>query len=224
MLDTIAEKFGRLDVLVANAGINPVYGPLVDMELDAARKIFDVNVLGTLAWVQDAVHHNGLNFRENRGRVVAISSVAGQVPSEGIGFYGISKAAVSHLTKTLAVELGPDIRVNAVAPAVVKTKFATALYEGREEEVASAYPVKRLGTPEDIAGAVAYLASEDADWITAQVLTADGVSSPPVAAPETEAEPAAERRLPVAGSPNLGRHRTSAPESRSPSDTSLDGK
>ncbi|HHX48391.1 MAG TPA: SDR family oxidoreductase [Brevibacterium sp.] len=174
VFDTIAQKFGRLDVLVANAGINPVYGPLVDIELDAARKIFDVNVLGTLAWVQDAVHHEGLKFRENKGRVVTLSSVAGQVPSEGIGFYGISKAAVSHLTKTLAVELGPDIRVNAVAPAVVKTKFATALYEGREEQVASAYPVKRLGTPEDIAGAVAYLASDDADWITAQVLTADG--------------------------------------------------
>jgi NAD(P)-dependent dehydrogenase (short-subunit alcohol dehydrogenase family) len=174
VFDTIAEKFGRLDVLVANAGINPVYGPVVDMELDAARKILEVNVLGTLAWVQDAVHHEGVKFRENRGKVVAISSVAGQVPSEGIGLYGISKAAVSHLTKTLAVELGPDIRVNAVAPAVVKTKFATALYEGREEEVASAYPVKRLGVPEDIAAAVADLASEDASWITAQVLTADG--------------------------------------------------
>lgn len=174
VFDTTAERFGRLDVLVANAGINPVYGPLVDIELDAARKIFDVNVLGTLAWVQDAVRHEGLSFRENKGRVVAISSVAGQNPSSGIGFYGISKAAVSHLTKTLAVELGPDIRVNAVAPAVVKTKFATALYEGREDEVAVAYPVGRLGTPEDIAGAVAYFASGDADWITAQVLTADG--------------------------------------------------
>lgn len=172
--DTIAEKFGRLDVLVTNVGINPVYGPLIDLDLDAARKILDVNVLGTLAWVQGAYHHESLNFRENRGRVVSISSVAEQVPSPGISFYGISKAAVSHLTKSLAVELGPDIRVNAVAPAVVKTNFATTLYEGREEEVASTYPAKRLGTPEDIAGAVAYLASSDADWITAQVLTADG--------------------------------------------------
>ena len=172
--NTIAEKFGRLDVLVTNVGINPVYGPLIDLDLDAARKILDVNVLGTLAWVQGAYHHESLNFRENKGRIVSISSVAGQVPSPGISFYGISKAAVSHLTKSLAVELGPDIRVNAVAPAVVKTDFATALYEGREEEVASAYPAKRLGTPEDIAGAVAYLASSDADWITAQVLTADG--------------------------------------------------
>lgn len=172
--DTIAEKFGRLDVLVTNVGINPVYGPLIDLDLDAARKILDVNVLGTLAWVQGAVHHERLGFRENKGRVVSISSVAGERPSPGISFYGISKAAVSHLTKSLAVELGPDIRVNAVAPAVVKTKFATALYEGREDEVASAYPVGRLGTPEDIAAAVAYLASADADWITAQILTADG--------------------------------------------------
>ncbi|SMX93340.1 NAD(P)-dependent dehydrogenase, short-chain alcohol dehydrogenase family [Brevibacterium sp. 239c] len=172
--DTIAEKFGRLDVLVTNVGINPVYGPLIDLDLDAARKILDVNVIGTLAWVQEAVHHEKLGFRENKGRVVSVSSVAGQVPSPGISFYGISKAAVSHLTKSLAVELGPDIRVNAVAPAVVKTNFATALYEGKEEEVASAYPAKRLGTPEDIAAAVAYLASSDADWITAQVLTADG--------------------------------------------------
>src|SRR5699024_9885290 len=95
----------------------------------------------------------------------SISSVAGERPSPGISFYGISKAAVSHLTKSLAVELGPDIRVNAVAPAVVKTNFATALYEGKEEEVASTYPVRRLGTPEDVAAA---------DWSTAQVLTADG--------------------------------------------------
>ncbi len=174
VFDTIAEKFGRLDVLVTNVGINPVYGPTIDIDLDAARKIFEVNVLGTLAWVQSAVHHEQLGFRQNRGRVVSISSVAGERPSTGIGFYGISKAAVSHLTKTLAVELGPDIRVNAVAPAVVKTNFATALYEGREDEVAAAYPVKRLGTPEDIGAAVAYLASSDAEWITAQVLTADG--------------------------------------------------
>lgn len=172
--DTIAESFGRLDVLVTNVGINPVYGPTIDVDLDAARKILDVNVIGTLAWVQGAVHHEGLHFRENRGRIVSISSVAGQVPSPGIGFYGVSKAAVSHLTRTLAVELGPEIRVNAVAPAVVKTQFAVALYEGREGEVASTYPAGRLGTPEDIGAAVAYLASADAEWITAQVLTADG--------------------------------------------------
>jgi NAD(P)-dependent dehydrogenase (short-subunit alcohol dehydrogenase family) len=174
VFDTIAQKFGRLDVLVTNVGINPVYGPTVDIDLDAARKILDVNVIGTLAWVQEAIRHEGLKFRENKGRILSISSVAGQNPAEGIGMYGISKAAVAHLVKTLAVELGPDIRVNGIAPAVVKTRFATALYEGREAEVTAAYPVGRLGTPEDIGAAAAYLTSSDADWITAQILTADG--------------------------------------------------
>lgn len=174
VFDTIAQRFGQLDVLVTNVGINPVYGETIDIDLDAARKILDVNVLGTLAWVQGAVHHEGLQFRENKGRVVSISSVAGQNPSPGIGFYGVSKSAVAHLVRTLAVELGPDIRVNGIAPAVVKTRFATALYEGREDEVAAQYPVGRLGTPEDIGAAAAYLASGDAEWITAQILTADG--------------------------------------------------
>ncbi|GGQ59074.1 hypothetical protein GCM10010216_21310 [Streptomyces flaveolus] len=86
----------------------------------------------------------------------------------------MSKAAVSHLTRTLAVELGPDVRVNAVAPAVVKTRFARALYEGKEDQVAEDYPMKRLGAPYDIAAAVAYLASDDSSWVTGQVLTVDG--------------------------------------------------
>jgi NAD(P)-dependent dehydrogenase (short-subunit alcohol dehydrogenase family) len=88
--------------------------------------------------------------------------------------YGISKAALIRLTTELAVELGPRVRVNAIAPAVVKTKFATALYEGKEEKVAAAYPLKRLGVPEDIAGAVAFLLSDQASWITGQVLVLDG--------------------------------------------------
>lgn len=174
VLDTVAERFGGLDVLVNNAGINPVYGPLAELDLDAARKVFEVNVLGTLAWVQDVLAHPGTGFRARRGSVVNLSSVTGDTPSPGIGLYGISKAAVSHLTRTLAVELGPEIRVNAVSPAVVKTKFSRALYEGKEDEVAADYPLGRLGTPEDIAGAVTYLASAQASWVTGQILTLDG--------------------------------------------------
>jgi NAD(P)-dependent dehydrogenase (short-subunit alcohol dehydrogenase family) len=174
VLDSVAEKFGGLDILVNNAGINPVYGPLTELDLDAARKVFEVNVLGTLAWVQEAVHHSRLDFRGRRGTVVNLSSVTGDTPSPGIGLYGISKAAVAHLTRTLAVELGPEIRVNAVSPAVVKTKFAQALYEGKEDEVALGYPLGRLGTPKDIASAVTYLASADSAWVTGQVLTLDG--------------------------------------------------
>ncbi|MEV0337093.1 SDR family oxidoreductase, partial [Nocardia sp. NPDC050717] len=129
------------------------------------------NCLAALAWTQQ-VHKAWMG--EHGGSVVNVSSVAGIKPAPGIGFYGASKAMLTYLTQELAVELGPDIRVNAVAPAVVKTKFATALYEGREQEVSSAYPLKRLGVPEDIAGAVTFLLSADAAWITGQLLVVDG--------------------------------------------------
>lgn len=174
VFDAMAERFGQVDILVNNAGINPVYGTLMELDLDAARKISDVNVLATLAWTQDLYRHESLGFAERGGAVVNISSVSGQTPSPGIGFYGISKAAIAHLTRTLGVEMGPKIRVNAVAPAVVKTQFAKALYEGKEDEVAAKYPLQRLGTPEDVAAAVAFLASADASWITAQILNLDG--------------------------------------------------
>lgn len=174
VLDLIAEKLGRLDVLVNNAGINPVYGPLAELEMDAVRKVFDVNVFAGLSWVQKVVAHPQLSFREHHGRIIFLSSVTGNTPAPGIGLYGISKAAVSHLTRTLAVELAPEIRVNAVAPAVVKTNFAAALYEGKEEEVTAQYPLGRLGTPQDIATAAAFLASAESSWITAEVMTLDG--------------------------------------------------
>ncbi|HEY8621676.1 MAG TPA: SDR family oxidoreductase [Dermatophilaceae bacterium] len=165
------EAFGSVDLLVNNTGINPVYGPLVDLDLDAARKIVEVNCLAALSWVQQA-HRAWMG--EHGGAVVNVSSVAGLKPAPGIGFYGASKAMLSHITQELAVELGPGIRVNAVAPAVVKTRFATALYEGREDEVAAAYPLKRLGRPEDIGSVVAFLLSEDAAWVTGQIIVIDG--------------------------------------------------
>ncbi|MGW0638083.1 SDR family oxidoreductase [Nocardia salmonicida] len=163
--------FGSVDLLVNNTGINPVYGPMIEMDLQAARKIIEVNCLAALSWAQQA-HKAWMD--EHGGAVVNVSSVAGVRPSPGIGFYGASKAMLTYITQELAVELGPNIRVNAVAPAVVKTKFATALYEGREQELAETYPLKRLGVPEDIAGAVAFLLSADAAWITGQLLVVDG--------------------------------------------------
>jgi NAD(P)-dependent dehydrogenase (short-subunit alcohol dehydrogenase family) len=165
------EAFGRLDMLVNNTGINPVYGPTLDIDLSAAAKILAVNVLAPLSWTRRA---RDAWMGEHGGSVVNISSVAGLSASPGIGLYGISKAALIRLTTELGAELGPKIRVNAVAPAVVKTKFATVLYEGREDEVASAYPMKRLGVPADIAGAVAFLLSDEAGWITGQTLVLDG--------------------------------------------------
>jgi NAD(P)-dependent dehydrogenase (short-subunit alcohol dehydrogenase family) len=165
------EAFGRLDMLVNNTGINPVYGPVADTDLGAAAKILAVNVLAPLAWTTRA---RDAWMGEHGGAVVNVASVAGLRPSPGIGMYGVSKAALIRLTTELAVELGPGIRVNAVAPAVVKTRFAVALYEGREEQVSAAYPLKRLGVPEDVAGAVAFLLSDEASWITGQTLVLDG--------------------------------------------------
>ena len=163
--------YGSLDLLVNNAGINPAYGPVVDLDLGAARKVVEVNCLAALAWVQQA--HRAW-MKDHGGAVVNVSSVSGIRPAPGIGFYGASKAMLVSLTELMALELAPDIRVNAVAPAVVKTKFASALYEGREEQVAAGYPLKRLGEPADIGSAVAFLLSEDASWITGQLLVIDG--------------------------------------------------
>ncbi|GAA1928126.1 SDR family oxidoreductase [Microbacterium aoyamense] len=168
VFDHIAQRHGRLDHLVNNAGINPAYGPIVDVSVDAARKILDVNVVAALDWTRAAVAA-GLSRS-----VVNIASVAGLGASPGIAFYGISKAALINLTMQLAYELAPGIRVNAVAPAVVKTAFARALYEGHEAEASAAYPLRRLGEPDDVAAPVAFLLSSDAAWITGQTLPIDG--------------------------------------------------
>jgi NAD(P)-dependent dehydrogenase (short-subunit alcohol dehydrogenase family) len=163
--------FGSIDVLVNNTGINPVYGPMVDLSIDAARKVVEVNVLAALSWVQQ-VHRAWMG--EHGGTVVNVSSMSALRPARGIGLYGGSKAMLTHLTQQLALELAPLVRVNAVAPAVVKTDFALAMYDGREPEMASAYPLGRLGLPDDIAAAVAFLASNDSAWTTGQCLVVDG--------------------------------------------------
>jgi NAD(P)-dependent dehydrogenase (short-subunit alcohol dehydrogenase family) len=165
------EAYGSLDILVNNAGVNPAYGRMLDLDVAAFRKVFEVNVISALAWVGEA-HKAWMG--EHGGSIVNVASVAGLGPAAMIGAYAASKAALIQLTAQLAEELSPLIRVNAVAPAVVKTGFAAALYEGREEKVAAGYPLGRLGVPEDVAGVVTFLASGDAGWITGQTLVIDG--------------------------------------------------
>ena len=164
----IRERHGRLDHLVNNAGINPVHGPLAEIDADAARKILEVNVVSAMEWAREAVASGALRA------IVNIASVAGLGASPGIGFYGVSKAGLINLTEQLAYELAPAVRVNAVAPAVIKTAFARVLYEGREAEASAAYPLARLGEAHDVAAPVAFLLSEDAAWITGHTLPIDG--------------------------------------------------
>nr|WSZ18777.1 SDR family oxidoreductase [Streptomyces canus] len=165
------EAFGRVDYLVNNAGTNPVFGPIADLDLNVARKVFETNVISALGFAQKTWH---AWQKDNGGAIVNIASVAGLAPSPFIAAYGVSKAALINLTQQLAHEFAPGVRVNAIAPAVVKTKFASALYEGREAEAAASYPLARLGVPSDIGGAAAFLTSAQSDWVTGQTLVVDG--------------------------------------------------
>ncbi|MFG2727430.1 SDR family oxidoreductase [Streptomyces canus] len=165
------EDFGRVDYLINNAGTNPVFGPIADLDLGVARKVFETNVISALGFAQKTWH---AWQKDNGGAIVNIASVAGIAPSPFIAAYGVSKAALINLTQQLAHEFAPGVRVNAIAPAVVKTKFASALYEGREAEAAASYPLARLGVPSDIGGAAAFLTSAQSDWVTGQTLVVDG--------------------------------------------------
>ena len=181
VIEATMNAYGRIDYLVNNVGTNPVFGPAVQVDAAAVRKIFDINVVSALEWTRK-VHAAWMGA--HGGAIVNLSSVAGLRPAPGIGIYGMTKAALKYLTELLAVELAPNVRVNAVAPAVVKTVFARALYEGREEDVAAQYPAGRLGVPSDVAGAVAYLLSDEAAWVTGQTLVLDGglTAQSPIAA------------------------------------------
>ncbi|MBW3621394.1 MAG: SDR family oxidoreductase [Actinobacteria bacterium] len=168
------DAFGSLDILVNNAATNVQYGALVDADLAAVEKILAVNYVAPIGWVQ-AVWHAWM--AEHGGTILNVASVGGLQPAPLIGAYGGSKAALIHLTAQLAVELAPRVRVNAVAPAVVKTTFARALYEDREAEVAAGYPLGRLGVPQDVAHAARAFLAPGAGWITGQTLVLDGGAS-----------------------------------------------
>ncbi len=167
------ERLGRLDVLVNNAAANPYAGPTIDVDLARWQKTLDVNLTAPLVWTQLAWRRY---MREQGGAVINISSVGGLATNAILGVYDVTKAALIHLTKQLAAELGPRVRVNAIAPGLIKTDFARVLWEkGRGDQVAQAYPLKRLGEPEDVAAAALFLACDAASgWITGHTIVLDG--------------------------------------------------
>lgn len=163
------DRFGAVDVLVNNAGTNPAAGPLMDVDLGALDKTWAVNQRSPLVWAREVYHQW---MADHGGVIVNVASVGALRPAPVIGAYNISKAAVVHLTKQLAFELAPTVRVNAVAPAVVKTKLSQALWAGDEEAAAATHPLGRLGEPEDVAAAILYLTT--ATWLTGTILPVDG--------------------------------------------------
>ena len=165
------ERLGGLDILVNNAATNPYMGPAIDCDLPRYDKTFDVNLRGPFAWTQLAWR---AAMKERGGVVLNIASIGGLSFGGGIGTYDNTKAALIHLTKHFAVELAPKVRVNAIAPGLVKTDFARALWEPAEEAVAAHVPLKRLGEPEDIARAALFLVSDAASWVTGEVMVVDG--------------------------------------------------
>ena len=181
--DTVAatiERFGSVDILVNNAGTNPAAGNLADVDLGAVAKTWDVNQLGPLLWARAAWNHSMVN---RGGSIVNIASIGGMRVGPFIGAYNVSKAALIHMTQQLAHEMAPRVRVNAVAPSVVRTKLAALMWEDVEEQTANAHPLKRIGEPSDIANAVTFLTSDAASWITGVVLPIDGGVTGAAAAP-----------------------------------------
>jgi NAD(P)-dependent dehydrogenase (short-subunit alcohol dehydrogenase family) len=167
--------FGRVDVLVNNAGTNPYFGPMVNADNAAWDKTFDVNLKGYFWCAREVARH--LIERSAAGSIINVSSVNGLVASPMQGIYSMTKAAVISLTKTLALELGPSkIRVNAIAPGFVDTRLASAILKDDEllKRVVSRTPLGRYGTPDEIAGGALYLASDAASFLTGHTLVIDG--------------------------------------------------
>lgn len=165
------ERFGRVDILVNNAATNPYMGPMIDIDLPRLDKTHDVNLRGPFVWIQECWRRS---MKTHGGVILNISSIGGMTVETSIGHYNVTKAALIHLTKSLAKDLAPGVRVNAISPGLVKTDMARALWESNEEAVSKMVPLGRLGEPSDIANAALFLASDAASWITGTTTVVDG--------------------------------------------------
>ena len=174
LVDETGAKWGPADILVANAAVNPYYGPSADMSDEQFDKILTCNVKAS-HWLAHMVLP-GMRAKKD-GSIIIISSIGGFVGSSVLGAYNISKAADLQLARNLAVEAGPDnIRVNCICPGIVKTYFAEALWKDPkiEKAMTERLPLRRFGDPDDIAGAAVFLASPAGRWMTGQAMIIDG--------------------------------------------------
>ena len=163
----IVDETGSLDILINNAGTNPSAGSMLEVDLSAIQKTWDVNLMGPLMWSREAVK---VGIKDS---ILNVCSVGGIKPSHFMGAYNVSKAGLIYMTKQLAMELAPEIRVNGIAPAVVKTKLSEMLWAD-EETSSNLHALKRLGEPEDISNLIYFLSSDEASWVTGEVVTIDG--------------------------------------------------
>ncbi|MDT7762125.1 MAG: hypothetical protein QOC63_1545, partial [Mycobacterium sp.] len=170
-VDLALDRFGSIDILVNNAGTNPAFGPLIEQDHARFTKIFDVNLWAPLLWTSLAVK---AWMADHGGAVVNTSSIGGMHQSPAMGLYNATKAALIHVTKQLALELSPGVRVNAICPGVVRTRLAEALWKDHEEAVSGSTALGRIGEPADVAAAVAFLVSDEASWITGETMVIDG--------------------------------------------------
>jgi NAD(P)-dependent dehydrogenase (short-subunit alcohol dehydrogenase family) len=173
LVSTVMERFSRIDILVNNAATNPSFGPTIEAELAAWDKTFEVNLRGVFILTKLVYK---ASMETHGGSVVNVASVGGLRPGFGLGVYNVTKAGLIMLTRQLALEIGGKVRVNAVAPGLVKTRFAEALWGNEEilDRVISSNPMGRIGLPDEIAGAVVFLASDAASYINGEVIVIDG--------------------------------------------------
>jgi NAD(P)-dependent dehydrogenase (short-subunit alcohol dehydrogenase family) len=178
LVEEVMNRFSRIDILVNNAATNPYFGPVLGAELAAWDKTFEVNLRGIFVLTKLVYE---ASMEQHGGAIVNVSSVGGLRPGLGLGVYNVTKAGVIMLTRQLARELGGKVRVNAVAPGLVKTRFAEALWanEAILDRVVSSNPMGRIGVPDEIAGAVVFLVSDAASYVNGEVLVIDGGGGEP---------------------------------------------
>jgi NAD(P)-dependent dehydrogenase (short-subunit alcohol dehydrogenase family) len=173
LVEEVMKRFSRIDILVNNAATNPYFGPILGAELTAWDKTFEVNLRGVFLLTKLVYE---ASMEAGGGAIVNIASIGGIRPGIGLGVYNITKAGVIMLTRQLARELGGKVRVNAVAPGLIKTRFAEALWGNEQilDRVLSQNPMGRIGVPEEVAAGVLFLVSDAASYVNGEVLVIDG--------------------------------------------------